>query len=359
MIKERILKIFLYLPILNQLTEFFLDTAIKRFSLKQAWQNLQFKPRNLIELKEEYKNTKNFHWLIQISAPSGPNSLLWGDTYFAQEISNSLTKLNQEAQIIYRDQEVQKFVKANTVLLNLRGLLPLSKINNKINLIWVISHPNQLTKRELQKYNLIFAASHFWANKKSKTWGLKIDALLQATNPTLFNTKTNQPAFEDRILFVGNTRGIYRKSVKMARTLVKNLVVIGTGWGKYIPEDAILKDFVDNKNLSSEYRKSKYVLTDHWDDMARNGFISNRLFDAVASGTRIISDYVPGSKDIFQSSITEYRNLDELSEILKSDISSKFGSQEEIDSIAQKIQLEHNFDERASYLLSCVLDFTR
>jgi spore maturation protein CgeB len=91
--------------------------------------------------------------------------------------------------------------------------------------------------------------------------------------------------------------------------------------------------------------------------MAKNGFISNRMFDAAASGARIISDYVPGSSEIFGEALLEFRDVTELEDLLSSDMTSKFGSQIRIDEIASSIQREHNFDQRAQVLLNEASDF--
>jgi len=358
MISEQVLKIFLALPILNQLAEFAISILVKRQTLKFSLINFksEFK-RRLNERKLASEKSQKYHWIIQISAPSGNQSKSWGDTYFAKEIANSLKKLNQEAVIVYRDQDPTKLIKPNSVLLNIRGLLPLVVSPNAINVLWIISHPTQITKREINKYDLAFAASESWALKRSAQWKLRIHPLLQATNPEIFNTKLTDPAIIDRILFVGNTRGIFRKSVKVASSTVSNLSVIGRGWEKYLKDKQILSEFINNDQLSAEYRKSKYILNDHWNDMAKNGFISNRLFDASASGARVISDFVPGSKEIFGSSLVEYKDNKDLVQILRSDLTKEFGPQAEVDANASIIQNQHNFDQRARQLLDSVNKF--
>jgi len=358
MIKERLLKITLALPMLNQIAELFISVFIKNQSVMTALRNLKWTFTSHTNSKYlDYQKSIQFHWIIQISSPSGKDSQYWGDTYFAQEIANSLKKLNQDVVIVFRDQDSAQFLRPNSVILNIRGLLPLAVLPGVINAIWIISHPNQVTKREVKKYDLLFAASSTWASKKSKKWNLKIKPLLQATNPNVFNTRQADPAIIDRVLFVGNSRGVFRKSVKIASATIKNLNVIGKGWDKFLDKNLIMDDFISNKELSIEYRKSTVVLNDHWEDMAKNGFISNRIFDAVASGARVISDYVPGSKEIFETSLVEYRTEIELAEILKNNNLNEFGTQAQLDSNAIKIQTEHNFDRRANELLTAVHDF--
>ena len=357
-IKERLLGFLLAIPFLNQMLELVISLFVRKQGLAASIRNLKLHlfQKSTIN-KKNFRNSLNFHWLIQISAPSGEESKKWGDTYFANELAGSLRNLDQEVKVIYRDEDPLLFVKANTILLNLRGILPLPTFPNALNMIWIISHPNQLTKYELKKYELVFAASEIWAAEKSKKWKMEIKPLLQATNPKKFNTEVSKAAVYDRFLFVGNTRGIFRKSVKALSQSTKDFSVIGKGWEKFLSNKNILKEFIENSELSAEYRKSKYVLSDHWNDMAKNGFIANRIFDAVASGARVISDYVPGSRKIFGKSLVEFKSPKELSKLFNEDLQSMFGTQSELDENAKIIQNQHNFDQRAEVLLNSARNF--
>ncbi len=357
-IKERLLGFLLAIPFLNQMLELVISLFVRKQGLAASIRNLKLHLFHKSTInKKNFSNSLNFHWLIQISAPSGEESKKWGDTYFANELAGSLRNLDQEVKVIYRDEDPLLFVKANTILLNLRGILPLPTFPNALNMIWIISHPNQLTKYELKKYELVFAASEIWAAEKSKKWKMEIKPLLQATNPKKFNTEVSKAAVYDRFLFVGNTRGTFRKSVKALSQSTKDFSVIGKGWEKFLSNKNILKEFIENSELSAEYRKSKYVLSDHWNDMAKNGFIANRIFDAVASGARVISDYVPGSRKIFGKSLVEFKSPKELSKIFNEDLQSMFGTQSELDENAKIIQNQHNFDQRAEVLLNSARNF--
>jgi spore maturation protein CgeB len=59
------------------------------------------------------------------------------------------------------------------------------------------------------------------------------------------------------------------------------------------------------------------VLNDHWADMARNGFVSNRLFDAAASGALVVSDRVPGVEDLFAGAVRTYDSVEELRDLVR------------------------------------------
>ena len=134
------------------------------------------------------------------------------------------------------------------------------------------------------------------------------------------------------------------------------LKLYGGGWEKFVPEGAIAAQYVANDRVRKLYEQASIVLNDHWVDMAREGFISNRLFDAVAAGGRVVSDYVEGIAEIFAPAVYTYQSVDELSALLSSDVTSLFGSDGEVASASRRIRASHSFDARARTLLERAME---
>ena len=67
------------------------------------------------------------------------------------------------------------------------GVAPYRPQHGQINLGWLISHPEMLSRSEASSYDRLFAASAPWADETSRAWGLRVDPLLQATDPSLFD----------------------------------------------------------------------------------------------------------------------------------------------------------------------------
>jgi hypothetical protein len=51
---------------------------------------------------------------------------------------------------------------------------------------------------------------------------------------------------------------------------------------------------VANAELRHHYSAADVVLNDHWPEMRQRGFLSNRLYDALAFGACVVSDHVAG-----------------------------------------------------------------
>jgi spore maturation protein CgeB len=90
--------------------------------------------------------------------------------------------------------------------------------------------------------------------------------------------------------------------------------------------------------------------------MRTDGFISNRLFDVVASGGRAISDPVAGIEEIFGDSVRTFDRRSDLEHLLSADPDTVFGPESQRLATARRIAAEHSFDARAARLLAVVLD---
>lgn len=108
---------------------------------------------------------------------------------------------------------------------------------------------------------------------------------------------------------------------------------------------------VPNHQLGDVYRSASRVLADHWPDMAGMGFIQNRIFDAVACGTPVITDSVTGLGDVFGSLVQEYADVDHLRYLASPSADGVFGSKEEREAQAADILAHHSFGARAEQLI--------
>ena len=82
--------------------------------------------------------------------------------------------------------------------------------------------------------------------------------------------------------------------------------------------------------------------------MAELGFLSNRLFDSVAAGARVVSDPAMGISDVFGSSVVTYQSPEELAEIYRNP--DAFFPVDSVD--AQRIRIDHDFRSRARALIA-------
>jgi GT2 family glycosyltransferase len=297
----------------------------------------------------------SLRWAIKTAAHPDARGDSWGDTFFADDLARALRGLGQEVVIDRRRSHVRPHSDyLDDVILGLRGLDQITPQPGATSLLWIISHPELVDTAELQSgFDLVYAASSTWADYASTWSSREVRPLLQATDPARFHPGDTDAALASDTLFVGRTRKVFRPIIRDAIAARADLTVFGDGWDEYIDPGYVRAEFLENERLPDAYRSARIVLNDHWSDMAELGFLSNRLFDAAATGARVITDRVAGLGDLFGPLVREYDDVDDLRGLLDDD---GWPSAEERRSIAARVAREHSFDARARTLLADVLD---
>jgi spore maturation protein CgeB len=205
----------------------------------------------------------------------------------------------------------------------------------------------------------MYAASMIWARRFAAETGAECVPLLQCTDPEVFHPDVAAPDSGSSVLFVGNSRGERRPMVTWALAAGLPLDVYGAGWDGVVPSRRRRATYLPHDAVGAAYRSAGVVLNDHWEDMRRDGFLSNRLFDAVAAGARVISDDVLGVEEVFGSAIQVARSSDELAAIVGGDRDVLFGSDRERRARAADVHRNHSFDARARTLLDDAVEVIR
>jgi GT2 family glycosyltransferase len=285
---------------------------------------------------------------IHIGSFAGAAGDTWGDTHFGESLRAAFERQGLQA-VVHRESEARVSAAAyDDVVLVVRGTARVRPMPGKANILWIISHPEDVTLDELREFDAVFAASEPWARKMSAASGREIRPLLQATDSGRFHDGVRAIG-HDRPIFVGGTHpGRSRGVVEAARAAGLELHVYGNGWTDQLPPDVLLGDYIANSDLCAHYRGAPRVLADHWADMAAEGFVQNRVFDAVASGARVVSDAVEGIEELFSGAVRTYGSSDELAYLCGA--RSEFPDDGEMRKIAAHVRAHHSFDARAGEL---------
>jgi O-antigen biosynthesis protein len=298
----------------------------------------------------------SLRWAIKHAAPYGPEGEKWGDTHFARHLATSLRDLGQDVVLDPRPSIDRATGYLDDVVLVLRGLATHGPVSDRVNLMWLISHPGAVERSEHVGYDRIYVASAPFARLMAEEWGAPAVPLLQATDPALFHPDVAEPDTGDRVLFIGNSRQQARPLVVAAAAQDLDVSVYGSGWEGIVDDRFIRGTYVPNQQVGAAYRSAGVVLNDHWSDMHEHGFLSNRLFDAVAAGARVICDDVPGIEDVFGDAVRVVHSPEELTGLVAvPDLDAVFGDDATRRAHAAKVAAEHSFAARAQTLLDDAL----
>lgn len=294
-------------------------------------------------------------WGIRYSAIGGTRGDRWGDTFYAESLAAALSSPERKIVTYRHGANAETDRSYDDVNLVIRGLDKVTPIPDQVNVLWVISHPEDVTVEELRAFDLVYASSGAWARTMSAAAGVEVRPLLQATDASIFHPPVDGEMLERRpVTFVGG-HFPHRVRQVVADSLVSgiDMRVIGHGW-KNLPRSIFEAERVENSALGGVYRGAHRILADHWPDMAEMGFIQNRIFDAVACGVPVISDHVEGIDDLFGSLVQVYNDVDHLRFLASDAAESTFGTAEERLAQARQILRDHSFTSRAKTLVKDV-----
>jgi len=285
---------------------------------------------------------------IMVPAPRWAVAEEWGDYHFAVALRKYFAQSGFETEIRILPEWDKEF--DGKYVLVLRGLSEYKPKSEHINIMWNISHPDKVRLEEYELYDAVFISSIKWATQIQQKVSVPVYPLLQCTDSELFsNYQEGKKKYE--LLFVGNSRKVYRKIVKDLLPTELDLSVFGTNWETLIDKRYIKGVHIPNVKLPQAYHDCEILLNDHWDDMREKGFISNRLFDGLAAGAFIISDSVEGLEETLGECVVTYTNEEDL----RDKIEHYLQRPEERKLLATKGQeivlSKHSFEQRAKTIL--------
>ena len=242
--------------------------------------------------------------------PSGAEKYNWGDYHYALSLQREFEKRGYKAHVKCYP---QWFEKSNSrYALVLRGCYEYCpKIEGQTVIMWNISHPADVTPEEYNACDLVYIASERLTKNISEEIKVPVAPLLQCTDETVMGNQKDLGQ-EYELLFIGNSRGVYRKIIRDLLPTEHKLTVYGRAWDKYIPQEYIAGTYFDNERVGEAYHSAAIVLNDHWDDMRELGLISNRLFDASAANAFVISDEIPEIEEVFDGAVVTYKDREDL-----------------------------------------------
>ncbi|MBW3551204.1 MAG: glycosyltransferase, partial [Proteobacteria bacterium] len=290
---------------------------------------------------------------IKIAAPYEKRHE-WGDYHFADSLKSALEALGHVVDIDFRGHWYDRPVKHDHVVIVLRGLTAYEPRLGHVNLMWNISHPDQVSYDEYDAYDRVYVASPSFPALLAQVVKAPVAALLQCADPDRFGLLEGSDSGAE-VLFVGNSRNQFRPMVRWAGEAGLELVVHGTRWAQYIGADRVRSEHVDNRELARHYAGSSVVLNDHWESMRDFGFISNRVFDVLCCGGSLISDRMPAIDAVFGPAVTQVDGPVELAAAvgrLRTGAADRTGRAQ----MAARVAADHSFDARANVICDDVLD---
>ena len=310
---------------------------------------VQAKNRMDAPTPERIAQALQLRFAIKIPAPFDKRKE-WGDFHFADSLKASLERLGHTVAIDFLGDWYTRPVNHDHVVIVLRGLTAYEPRRGHINLLWNISHPDQVAYEEYAAYDRVYLASLSYPALLRRIIDTPVGTLLQCADTGRFPF-IGAAGPGTGLLFVGNSRNEYRRIVRWAIEADADLAVYGTRWKGFIDDRYIAGDNIENIELASHYASAAGVLNDHWDSMRDFGFVSNRIFDAISCGGRVISDAVPAISRLFPDDVVQVDSATGL----RAAAAGRPVVAEQRRRAAEYVGAVHSFDARARAICNDVL----
>jgi GT2 family glycosyltransferase/spore maturation protein CgeB len=308
---------------------------------------------NLVDILKGFAD--RFRIAIKVPVPSSTEKEWWGDWHFAKALSRALKAQGHSVHIDLLNDWKKPSI-ADDVVIVLRGLSEYTPSPTQINVLWILSHPEKISVAECNEFDHVFSASDKHV-AHLKSLGVAASTLMQCADPEIMKPVPPDPAKRHDHLFVGNSRGQFRRIVSDLVAAGIDLSIFGREWDGFVPDQMVLGDRIDNEALCEYYGNAGVVYNDHWPDMVEWGFLSNRLFDAAACGAYIVSDRVDRLAETFDGLIATYETLPELAE-LSSPSAIERWRPEQARALRDLVLARHTFAHRAETLMAKVRELS-
>lgn len=248
--------------------------------------------------------------VVSTATPPGRGGRAWGDAHLAADLAAALGRSGIQVTVRLAGPAAPEVPPGATHLV-VRGLRRIPRAVGTRHVVWVISHPEQVTTAECDEADLVLVASAPFAEHLRGRTSTPVAVVEQATDPDRFRPVATAGARYE-LLVVANTRGVMRPAIAAALEAGLRPAIVGAGWRGLVPDSLIVADRVPNHDLAGLYGRADLVLADHWTTMRTWGFAGNRLFDVLACGTPLVSDDVVGLDALLEGTVPTWRDPTEL-----------------------------------------------
>lgn len=216
--------------------------------------------------------------------------------------------------------------------------------------IWMLYGPEAVDDASLDAAAHVFVASARIARRVGRRIGPgRASALLQGFDADLMSPGGD--SVPSGALFVANgLKGRLRKTVRLALEQDVPLDLHGLRWETTEAARFLRSEYLPNEHLPAHYRGAGAVLNDHRGPMGRQGFVSNRIFDALACGAPVVTDPVDLPQDV-RPWVHVYQTEESFGAVVAGALAEDADRRAERRAFAGELRETHSLDARVGAMM--------
>lgn len=119
-----------------------------------------------------------------------------------------------------------------------------------------------------------------------------------------------------------------------------------------MPSESYGGAHIENSELATHYGRASLLLNDHVDDMRREGFVSNRVYDGLACATPVLTEEMPGIPEDLRGHLVLYGRFEQAGAKVGETLARSAQDRDADLSVSEHVREKHSFDNRAATIAS-------
>ncbi|WP_309663668.1 glycosyltransferase [Tabrizicola sp.] len=291
---------------------------------------------------------------IKTCVPVPEESATWGDFHFATGLATGLRKAGHATRIDTMAEwaDAEGPADIDLVLHGGRSFAPRPGVRDVHWVLYPLERRRKDLLADLKGATCVFVASEVAVQDLAAALpGTDVQVLMQAFDETVMYA--DDTVRDDSIVFVGARHRAFaegRPIVDWAVTAGVQLRIWGQNWKGHAAHSQLVAPYLPNEQLGDLYRRAGIVLCDHMPQMRDAGYVSNRIFDALACAAPVICDDLRGLPAEFRPFVTQCRSAEELVEGIAAIRRETPAKRKKRQAFAATMRERHSFTVRARQL---------
>jgi O-antigen biosynthesis protein len=279
----------------------------------------------------------------------------YGDWYTAHELGDALQRLGWSVAYLERFEDRWYDGAGDCdIVVSLLERFDLFRIpRHVIAVAWIRNWTEEWTAKPwFSNYDIVLASSARSKELVEQQSAKTARVFPIATNPRRFYPRPRTPELRSEAAFVGSNWGVERGvAAGLAEIAMKHQIALyGRGWEDHPTLGALSGGLLEYDAIPDVYASTEIAIDDAAISTKPYGSMNSRVFDALATGTIVVTDNVMGARELFDEDFPTWTDGDDLVR----QVDGLLGDPDRRNRLAERyrrIVLErHTYDHRAREL---------